>query len=131
MQPESTPMAASGNQPSTGTALALSPCVHSRPGSTDMSLIAITDLKYDRELDYAAMARISGGGGAPWVFGWITPYVEQRQQGYGGMINLYEITNNINIGQFTNQVQTVDVNNTGSGATLTVNPNALTGNRAG
>jgi hypothetical protein len=96
-----------------------------------MSLIAITDLKYDRELDYAAMARISGGGGAPWVFGWITPYVEQRQQGYGGMINLYEITNNINIGQFTNQVQTVDVNNTGSGATLTVNPNALTGNRAG
>jgi hypothetical protein len=96
-----------------------------------MSALTITDLDFDRELDYAAMAAISGGGGAPWVFGWITPYVENRQQNAGGMVNIYDITNNINIGQLVNQVQMVDVNNTGNGATLTVNPNALSANRAG
>jgi hypothetical protein len=97
-----------------------------------MSTLTVTDLPYDRELDHNAMAAIGGGGGAPWVFGWITPYVDQRQQqGFGGVVNIYDITNNIAIGQMTNQYQMVDVNNTGNGATLTVNPNALSATRAG
>ncbi|WP_277183829.1 hypothetical protein [Caballeronia sp. BR00000012568055] len=96
-----------------------------------MNALTINDLDFDRELDHAAMAAIGGGGGAPWVFGWITPYVENRQQSLGGMVNIYDITNNINIGQLVNQVQVVDVNNTGNGANLTVSPNALSANRAG
>ncbi|GAB5094963.1 hypothetical protein P9250_12550 [Caballeronia sp. LP006] len=98
-----------------------------------MSAITITDLDHDRELDRAAMLAISGGGGAPWLFGWITPYVADRQQGGGGssVVNIYDITNNISVGQMVNQYQSVDVNNTGAGATLTVSPNALSSNRAG
>jgi hypothetical protein len=97
-----------------------------------MSALTIIDLPYDRELDRAAMSAISGGGGAPWVYGWITPYVSDRQpQGFGGVVNVYDITNNFTAGQMINQFQNVDVNNTGSGATLTVNPNALSNNHAG
>ena len=40
-----------------------------------MSAITVTDLEYDRELDHKAMASIGGGGGAPWIYGWITPYL--------------------------------------------------------
>jgi hypothetical protein len=96
-----------------------------------MSALTITDLDFSRDLDHAAMAAISGGRGAPWGFGWITPYVENRSQSLGSMVNVYDITNNINIGQLVNQVQVVDVNNTGNGANLTVSPNALSANRAG
>jgi hypothetical protein len=96
-----------------------------------MSALVIHDLDYDRELDHAAMAAIGGGGGAPWVYGWITPYVADRQpQGFGGIVNVYDITNNFTAGQMINQFQSVDVNNTGNGATLTVNPNAISANRA-
>jgi hypothetical protein len=96
-----------------------------------MSALTVIDLEYDRELDHAAMAALSGGGGAPWVYGWITPYVAERQQSYGGVVNIYDITNNFTAGQMINQFQTVDVNNTGNGASLNVNPNALSANRAG
>ena len=95
-----------------------------------MSAITVTDLHYDRELDHAAMSAISGGGGAPWVYGWITPY-SNAQSGFGGVVNVYDITNNFTAGQMINQFQNVDVNNTGNGATLTVSPNSVAGNRAG
>ncbi|KND59575.1 hypothetical protein BVER_01267c [Candidatus Burkholderia verschuerenii] len=75
-----------------------------------MSILTINDLEYDRELDRAAMSAIGGGGGAPWVYGWMTPYVsEQRsQQGFGGgIVNIYDIsnivTNNVSVGQMINQ----------------------------
>ncbi|SAK66071.1 hypothetical protein AWB79_03288 [Caballeronia hypogeia] len=95
-----------------------------------MSTITVTDLEYDRELDHAAMSAISGGGGAPWIYGWITPF-SNGQQGFGGVVNIYDITNNFTAGQMINQFQNVDVNNTGNGATLTVNPTSTAGNRAG
>ena len=112
-----------------------------------MCAITVTDLEYDRELDRAAMSAISGGGGAPWVYGWITPFVDRPSGGAGGIgaatvniidvtNNVFEVTNNVTnntttIGQMINQFQNVNVSNTGSGATLTVNPNSVAGNRAG
>jgi hypothetical protein len=110
-----------------------------------MCALTISDLEFDRELDHAAMSAISGGGGAPWVFGWITPFVDRPSGGVGGATaitlvdvtnNIYEVTNNITnnnitVGQMVNQFQSVAVSNTGNGATLTVNPNSTAGNRAG
>ncbi|SAK67594.1 hypothetical protein AWB76_03995 [Caballeronia temeraria] len=108
-----------------------------------MCALTVSDLEYDRELDHAAMSAISGGGGAPWVFGWITPFVERSSSGTaaGSAVtliditnNVYEVTNNvtnITVGQMVNQFQNVAVSNTGNGATLTVNPNSTAGNRAG
>ncbi|SAL60411.1 hypothetical protein AWB71_03377 [Caballeronia peredens] len=110
-----------------------------------MSVITVTDLEYDRELDRKAMSAISGGGGAPWVYGWITPFTGQSSGGGGGVAavniidvtnNIYETTNNItnttvSVAQMINQFQSVNVSNTGNGATLTVNPNSVAGNRAG
>ncbi|WP_321793823.1 hypothetical protein [Caballeronia sp. J97] len=112
-----------------------------------MCVLTVNDLAYDRELDHAAMSAIGGGGGAPWVFGWITPFVDRPSGGAGGASavnlidvtnNIYEVTNNvtnnvtnITVGQMINQFQNVAVSNTGNGATLTVNPNSVAGNRAG
>lgn len=52
--------------------------------------------------------------------------------------NIYAVTNNITnnvtnitVGQMVNQFQNVAVSNTGNGATLTVSPNSVAGNRAG
>lgn len=95
-----------------------------------MSALTVTDLDYDRDLDRAAMSAISGGGGAPWIYGWITPYMPERQQGFGGVVNIYDITNNFTADQMINQFQSVDVHNTGNGANLTVNPNAMSSNTA-
>jgi hypothetical protein len=110
-----------------------------------MCALIVSDLEYDRELDHAAMSAISGGGGAPWVYGWITPYVDRPASVGGGAAgvtlvdvtnNIYEVTNNITntnitVGQMVNQFQSVAVSNTGNGATLTVSPNSTAGNRAG
>ncbi|SAK64034.1 hypothetical protein AWB78_02216 [Caballeronia calidae] len=109
-----------------------------------MCALSVTDLDYDRELDHAAMSAISGGGGAPWIFGWITPFIDRPPVSVGGGAgvvnlidvtnNIYEVTNNITnitVGQMINQFQSVAVSNTGNGATLTVNPNSVAGNRAG
>ncbi|EKS66552.1 MULTISPECIES: hypothetical protein [Caballeronia] len=112
-----------------------------------MCALTVSDLEYDRVLDHAAMSAISGGGGAPWVFGWITPFVERSSGGgaAAGAITLVDVTNNIyavtnnitnnvtniTVGQMVNQFQNVAVSNTGNGATLTVSPNSVAGNRAG
>ncbi|MEZ2351155.1 hypothetical protein [Caballeronia sp. RCC_10] len=96
-----------------------------------MSVLSVTDLECSRELDDAAMSAISGGGGAPWVFGWITPYISGRQEGFGGVVNIYDITNNFTADQMINQFQSVDVHNSGNGANLTVSPNAASANSVG
>ena len=42
-----------------------------------MSCIKVNDLSLNLALDRKAMAAIRGGGGAPWVYGWIQPYVRE------------------------------------------------------
>ena len=81
-----------------------------------MPSIAINDLPASSTLDRKAMSAIRGAG-APWVFGWIRPYVAASAS-QGPVINFYQINNFAD--QMINQFQTVSVNNSGANATLNV-----------
>jgi hypothetical protein len=97
-------------------------CTRGQP-ENDMSCIKLNDLSLNLALDRKAMAAIRGGGGAPWIYGWIQPYVPQTPS-IGPVVNLYEVSNNFYANQMINQFQSVDVRNTGANATLTVSPDA-------
>ena len=81
-----------------------------------MARITIKDLPGSTALDRKAMSAIRGAG-APWVFGWIQPYVS-GSSAQVPVINFYQINNFAD--QMINQYQTVSVNNSGAGATLNV-----------
>jgi hypothetical protein len=82
-----------------------------------MATITVKDLPASMALDRRAMSAIQGGGGAPWVFGWIQPYVDAGPSQFP-VINFYQINNFAD--QMINQYQTVSVSNTGANATLNV-----------
>lgn len=87
-----------------------------------MPAIAINDLPVSSALDRAAMNAIKGGGGAPWVYGWIQPFSSAR----GGalpVINFYQINNTFNADQVVNQFQVVQVQNTGANSNVNVGAN--------
>ncbi|HEY2021579.1 hypothetical protein [Paraburkholderia sp.] len=88
-----------------------------------MSCLTINDLSLNLALDRKAMAAIRGGGGAPWVYGWIQPYVPQTPS-IGPVVNLYEVSNNFYANQMINQFQSVDVRNFGANSNLNVSPDA-------
>lgn len=82
-----------------------------------MSTLTIKDLPGSRLLDCRALSAIRGGG-APWVYGWIRPYVSSAPGTGGAVFNFYQINNYAD--QMINQVQVVDVNNTGANAAISV-----------
>ncbi|BAL24496.1 hypothetical protein [Azoarcus sp. KH32C] len=90
-----------------------------------MPTIAIHDLPMDSALDRKALAAIKGGG-APWVFGWIRPFVEARPS-FGPSINFYQINNNFFADQMVNQFQVIDVTNTAANSTIGVGVDATGG----
>ncbi|HEY3598255.1 MAG TPA: hypothetical protein VGL08_12195 [Paraburkholderia sp.] len=94
-----------------------------------MASIAINDLSHSLALDRKAMTAIRGGGGAPWVFGWIQPYVRSSPS-MGPVVNLYEVQNNFYADQMINQFQTVDVRNSGTNANINVSPDERSKNFA-
>ncbi|MEM5387107.1 hypothetical protein VSR68_26415 [Paraburkholderia phymatum] len=94
-----------------------------------MASINISDLPLNLALDRKAMSAISGGGGAPWVFGWITPFV-QNTPSVGPVVNLYDVTNNFYANQMINQFQTVNVQNTGNNSAVITAPDERSLNRA-
>lgn len=81
-----------------------------------MAAIAIKDLQVSRVLDRAAMASIKGGG-APWVFGWIRPYVSASPN-QAPVVNFYQINNYAE--QMINQIQLVDINNSAANSSINV-----------
>ena len=81
-----------------------------------MASISISDLPRNATLDRQAMTSVRGAG-APWVFGWIRPFV-QSSPSQLPVINFYQINNFAD--QMINQFQTVSVNNSGANATLNV-----------
>jgi len=84
-----------------------------------MSAITVRDLSTDRTLDRKTMSSVSGGG-APWVYGWIRPYVEQAFARIGAVVNFYQ-TNNIFIAdQMNNQIQVIDIDNSAANAVINV-----------
>jgi hypothetical protein len=98
-------------------------------GEPIMASIAIHDLSHNLALDRKAMTAIRGGGGAPWVFGWIQPYVRSSPS-MGPVVNLYEVQNNFYADQMINQFQTVDVRNSAPNSNISVAPDALSRNTA-
>ncbi|RKP53336.1 hypothetical protein [Pararobbsia silviterrae] len=94
-----------------------------------MASIRIGDLSLNLALDRKAMSAIKGGG-APWVFGWIQPYVPPTPVVSNvPIVNLYQTNNSFYANQMNNQFQTIDVANTGSNAVLVV-PTTATGSNA-
>ena len=81
-----------------------------------MASISIKDLPRNAILDRQAMASVRGAG-APWVFGWIRPFVGASPSQLP-VINFYQINNFAD--QMINQFQTVSVNNSGANAMLNV-----------
>jgi hypothetical protein len=115
--------------PFAGMALALVKNPSAAERSTIMAAITIDDLPCNLTLDQEAMVSIHGGG-APWVYGWITPYVA-AQPSLGPVVNLYEVNNTFNANQMINQFQSVDVNNSGANSNMAVSPNERSANHAG
>jgi hypothetical protein len=81
-----------------------------------MAAITIKDLPANRDLDRKAMSSINGGG-APWVYGWIRPYVAEAAS-FGSVVNFYQINNFAD--QMTNQFQLVNVSNSGANSNINV-----------
>jgi hypothetical protein len=94
-----------------------------------MASITIHDLPHSFALDHKTMTMIRGGDGAAWLYGWIQPY-QPSTPGVGAVGNLYQVTNNFYAGQMINQFQTVDVNNTGTNANISVAPDERSKNHA-
>jgi hypothetical protein len=80
--------------------------------------LSIDNLRFDRTLDGLAMARIRGGDGAPWVFGWIVPYFPAQSRAAQPVINFYQINNYAD--QMINQYQVVSVSNSAPNSVLNV-----------
>jgi hypothetical protein len=85
-----------------------------------MTAITIKDLRRNRDMDRKAMSRITGAGGAPWVFGWARPYVESSR-GDGSGFNFYQTNNFFIADQINNQISVIDVTNSAANAVINVN----------
>jgi hypothetical protein len=83
-----------------------------------MAAITITDLHTQRDLDRKAMSLIRGAG-APWVFGWITPFAPPVPS-VGPVVNFYQTNNTIFANQLVNQVEVVNVNNAAPNSNVVV-----------
>lgn len=82
-----------------------------------MAAITIADLECRHVLDRKAMSAIRGGG-APWVFGWIRPYMPAADRGFPS-VNFFQV-NNYYADQMINQFQVVDVKNSAPGSNINV-----------
>ena len=82
-----------------------------------MAHIRIDDLRVERTLDARAMARVRGGDGAAWCFGWIQAYLPPELRPLP-VINFYQINNYAD--QMINQFQTVSVSNAAPNSVVTV-----------
>jgi len=88
-----------------------------------MAVITVKDLRTDCTLDRKTMSAVNGrGGGAPWVYGWISPYVEEAFTRFRSIINFYQTNNFYIADQMNNQIQVIDIDNSAANATINVAP---------
>jgi hypothetical protein len=83
-----------------------------------MPTIAIHDLSMSRVLDRKALASVKGAG-APWVFGWIRPFVASSPS-FGTTVNFFQVNNTFQAEQMVIQFQNVDVTNSAANSTISV-----------
>lgn len=93
-----------------------------------MAILKIADLRASLILDRKAMSSVCGGGGAPWIFGWIEPYVAQAP-GVLPVVNLYQVNNTFYANQVINQVENVGVSNSAPNSNVNVIVAEKGGNR--
>ena len=77
-----------------------------------MAAITISDLNTGCTLDRKAMSFITGGA-APWVFGPFVPY-RPDTPAFGQVVNFYQVNNSY----YANQMQLIDVNNSGANSNI-------------
>ncbi len=82
-----------------------------------MSAMTITDLRLDRALDGKTMSGLRGAG-APWVFGWIRPFVAATPS-FAPAVNFFQINNSFYAEQVIDQSKTVNINNSAPNSTIT------------
>lgn len=82
-----------------------------------MSAITINDLPANRALDCKAMSSISGGNGAPWVFGAFAPY-SPAIPSLVPVVNFYQVNNSFYVEKMINQSQTLNINNSGANSNI-------------
>jgi hypothetical protein len=96
---------------------------------TNMAAITIEDLHQDVTLERRAMSAIRGAdGGAPWIYGWIQPFVEKAAGSFGAVINFYQTNNFFVADQMNNQIQVTNVQNSATNATISVAPTQIAAN---
>jgi len=82
-----------------------------------MRAITINDLPASCVLDRKAMSSIRGGDGAPWVYGWISPY-SPATPSLVPVVNFYQVNNSFYANKMINQSQTVNINNSGANSNI-------------
>ena len=82
-----------------------------------MSAITITDLRQDHALGRKAMSCLRGAG-APWVFGWMQPFVATTPS-FAPAVNFFQINNSFYAEQVIDQSKTVNINNSAPNSTIT------------
>ncbi len=88
-----------------------------------MAAITINDIHTGRFLDRKAMSSIRGGG-AEWVYGWISPYVDASPN-FGSIVNFYQTNNIYYADQMNNQFLNIDIKNSAPNSNITVSPEVL------
>lgn len=88
-----------------------------------MAAITITDLPANRDLERKALSAIRGGG-APWVFGWIRPFLP-AQPSFGPPVNFFQVINSYHADQMNIQLQVVDIVNSAAHSNINVLLNEL------
>jgi hypothetical protein len=82
-----------------------------------MATMTINDLPANRALDRQAMSSIRGADGAPWVYGWISPF-SPATPSLVPTVNFYQVNNSFYANQMINQSQTVNINNSGANSNI-------------
>jgi hypothetical protein len=97
-----------------------------------MAAITIEDLHQDVTLGRGAMGTLRGAyGGAPWVYGWISPYVEKAAGSFGAVINFYQSNTFYVADQMNNQIQVTSIENSAANAIINVAPTQIAANFQG
>ena len=77
-----------------------------------MAALTISDLNTGRTLDRKAMSFIKGGA-FPWMCGPFAPY-RPDTPAFGQVVNFYQVNNSY----YANQMQLIDVNNSGANSNI-------------
>jgi len=89
-----------------------------------MGKLTIKDLSASLALERKAMSAIRGGGGAGWVYGWITPFTPLVSRAETA-VNLIQTNNFFTVEQMTTQITNIAVTNSAANSNIQVAPTVV------